>query len=69
MKEKTKKIQEAINLETLEIYKLGRKLGLKKNDMDLILNDVDRTEEKSSFSTGPPEYMGAHYGSISINDF
>ena len=51
------------------LYKLGKKLRLRKHDIDLILNISQQTNEPAVVLNGPPWYPGTHYGSISISDF
>ena len=52
--------------ETIEFYKLGKKLGLNKKDIDQVLNDMPPDFEHASFSIGPPFYGGGRYGTISL---
>lgn len=56
-------------LRNRNLYYIGKKLRLKKKDIDLVLNDTYRAEEQPSFSAGPPWYLGTHYGTVSINEF
>lgn len=52
-----------------KIYELGSKLGLNKNEINIIMNEQNIFSEKSSFSNGPNWYSGGRYGTISINEF
>lgn len=52
-----------------KIYKLGNKLGLSKDELNIIMNEQNIFSEKSSFSNGPNWYPGGRYGTISINEF
>jgi len=50
-----------------EFYHTASRLGLTNQEIEgIILNNVP---EPVSFSIGPPYYPGAHYGTVSINDF
>ncbi len=51
-----------------KLYYIGKKLRLKKKDIDLVINDTNNIEEQSS-SAGPPWYPGTHYGTVSIDEF
>ena len=51
------------------IVELGRQLGLSIDQINSIMNDTSHNSESVSLSLGPPLYPGAHYGTISINDF
>lgn len=51
-----------------KIYGLADKLGLQKNEVDLIINK-NFENEPTYLSAGPSWYSGAHYGSICIYDF
>jgi len=49
-----------------EIYKIGRNLGLDKNDIDIVLNTPHKI---SSYKPTPDIYKnGTDYGTISIKD-
>ncbi len=52
----------------LKIYEFADKLGIQKNEVDLII-DKNFENEKIFLSIGPPWYPGGHYGTISIKDF
>lgn len=41
-----------------KIYELGSKLGLNKNEINIIMNEQNIFSEKSSFSNGPNWYSG-----------
>jgi hypothetical protein len=57
-------------MQTKIFYTLGKKLGLTKNDIDYVLQDVLFTDEQPSFSLGPPFYSGGgRYGTFSIQVF
>jgi hypothetical protein len=52
------------------LYMLGIELGLTKNDIDQIIQDIPRTNDCPSLSLGPPFYPGGgRYGTVSIKDF
>ena len=51
------------------IYNIGQNVGLSKEEIYDILNDITNRKEQSSFSIGPPCYGGAYYGTPSIKDF
>ena len=55
------------NIETLEIYELGNKLGLSKIEIDSVL--LNSNAEQAFYSIGPSWYPGLRYGALSINDF
>ena len=55
------------NTITPEIYKLGKKLGLNKMDINIVL--VNTNNKQTSLSLGPPWYPGNRYGVISIKKF
>ena len=57
------------NIAISEVYKLGNKLGLNKNDVDFALENPHAEIEKTYSSTGPTWYPGGRYGSISITEF
>jgi len=51
-------------------YALGKKLGLTKNDIDHIMQDMLFSDECPSLSLGPPFYHGgSRYGTFSIRFF
>ena len=51
------------------LYKLGEKLGLNKNDIDGALK-YGTVSDKHAFLSEPDSYKdGTWYGTISINDF
>jgi hypothetical protein len=51
-------------------YTLGKKLGLTKDDVDQILQDVLCVDEPLSLSSGPPFYHGGgRYGTFSSHLF
>ena len=53
-----------------DLYKLGRKLGLNKNDIELVFNYKSVSDEQTYLSCGPGGYSGGFlYGTISIYDF
>ena len=52
-----------------KIYKLGNKLGLNKNEINIMVDKQDFIQEQTSFSFGPSWYPGNRYGTISIHDF
>ena len=56
-------------LRNRNLYYIGKKLGMKKKDIDLVINDTNNIEEQSSSSAGPPWYPGTHYGTVSIDEF
>ena len=52
------------------LYELGEKLGLNRNDIDQILRDEVRGRNQASLSLGVYEYdKGILYGSVSFYDF
>ena len=51
------------------IYKVGVKLGLKNDEINLFLREINKKNEQSLNLIGPFIYPGTHYGSISIKDF
>ena len=52
------------------LYKLGEKLGLTKNDIDDALKSRTAGDKQASLSFGPGPYnWGSLYGTVSINDF
>ena len=52
------------------LYKLGEKLGLNKNDIDGALKYGTISDKQASLSFGPGWYnWGTFYGTVSINDF
>ena len=51
------------------IFKLGEKLGLKNDEINLLLEENNKKNEQSLTSMGPFDYPGTHYGTISIKDF
>ena len=57
------------NISISQVYKLGNKLGLNKNDVDFVLENPHADIEKAYSSIGPPIYPGTRYGSISITEF
>jgi hypothetical protein len=53
-----------------ELYKIGEKLELNKNEIECILKYELKSEEQVDLSNGGPGgYHGALYGVICINDF
>ncbi len=61
-----------MNMNKIEnLYKIGKNIGLKKTDLDHILNSEKNYSENIHLSTssGPTPYCGAWYGTISIYDF
>lgn len=50
-----------------KIIQLGITVGLKKSDINLILNTS--VTDQTSFSLGPPWYPGSRYGAVSIKEF
>ncbi len=57
------------NIETSELIALGKKLALNEENIDAMLKDIPTRNEQTSFTLGPPDYLGGYYGTISINDF
>ena len=55
------------NIETLDIYELGNKLGLSNIEIKSIL--LNPNAKQASYSIGPGWYPGLRYGAISIKDF
>ena len=54
----------------VNLYLLGERLGLNKNDIDNTLKDETSSVKQASFSFGPGDYnWGTLYGTVSINDF
>ena len=51
------------------LYKLGKKLGLTKNDIDDALKHRTVSDEHVSLSEPDSYKDGTWYGTISINDF
>jgi hypothetical protein len=51
------------------LYKLGRKVGLNKNDIDKLLKHRFITNEHASLSYPDSYKDGTWYGTISIKDF
>ena len=52
------------------LYKLGEKLGLNKNDIDYALKYRKASDEYAPVSFGPGGYPGGSlYGTISIENF
>jgi hypothetical protein len=48
------------------IYLLGKKLGLKYNEIDEIITNTKF--EQVNISSGPNWYPGTHYGTLSIKE-
>jgi len=61
------------NLKTIEIYNLGRKLELKKGEIDDIIDNPEKSYKTDiEYKTTNPFDLyktGGHYGTISIKDF
>lgn len=52
------------------LYKIGKDLGLNKNDIDNTLKCRFINDETTSLSVGPGDYdWGTLYGTVSIYDF
>jgi len=51
------------------IYKMAKKLGLTKREIDALLCNNVVTKEKTVLTMGPYPYSSTHYGTISIKDF
>ena len=61
-----------MNMNKIEnLYKIGKNIGLKKTDLDHILNSEKNYSENIHLSTslGPKPYGGGLYGTISSWDF
>lgn len=56
-------------LKEKNIYKLGKELGLKNDEINQILEKTNKITEQPIISMGPFKYPGTHYGTISIKDF
>lgn len=52
-----------------EAYRIGKKVGLNKIEIDEILKNITNRKEQPSFSVGSPCYGGQMYGIVSIKDF
>lgn len=58
------------NKTDLNIYKLGKMLGLENKDIVTILGDIPSNDEQSGILLGPnPYWTGGFYGSVSIKHF
>ena len=51
------------------IYNIGQNVGLSKEEIYDILNDITKRKEQPSFSIGPSCYPGSWYATVSIKDF
>lgn len=52
------------------LYIMGKRVGLKKADINYILNNKNTCSENIHLSAGPHIYRGGTwYGTISIRDF
>ncbi|GAG84781.1 unnamed protein product [marine sediment metagenome] len=58
-----------IMIENEKFYKSAKMLGLNKKEIDDILNDTSAIAEQTSFSSGPFQYPGGRYGTVSIEVF
>lgn len=52
-----------------KLYKNGKKVGLTKREINIMLDNNSVTKEKTVLTMGPYPYTGTHYGTISIKDF
>ena len=58
-----------IMVENEKFYKSAKALGLNKKEIYAILNDTSAIVEQTSFSSGPFQYPGGRYGTVSIKVF
>ncbi len=60
-----------MNMNKIEnLYYIAKNIGLKKTDLDNVLNNEKNYSENIHLSAGPPAYHGGTwYGTISIRDF
>jgi len=49
-------------LRNRNLYYIGKKLGMKKKDIDLVINDTNNIEEQSSSAGPPPGIQGLTTG-------
>jgi len=56
-------------IENKKFYISAKMLGLDKKEIDAILNDTSAITEQTSFSSGPFQYPGGRYGTVSIEVF
>lgn len=53
-----------------DIYRLGNRVGLNKDDIDVVLNYELVSDEQAYLSCGPGWYFpGTLYGTVSTYDF
>ena len=60
---------EPLQMNKLVIYNLGNELGLNNDEIRKILNNSNETKQQAVLTSGPYQYPGTHYGTISIKDF
>ena len=51
------------------LNKQMKRLGLSKQEIDLIMQNETKSNEQQFTSMGPDEYCGGYYGTISLKDF
>ena len=53
---------------TKKLYEYGQMMGLNKNEISNMIDNIVPNSEPLSYEAGPPPYLSSFYGTTSILD-
>ena len=62
-------MQQKSNIKWRKLIEITRMLGINSKDVETIMTDRKPSNEQVCLTDGPPNYLSALYGVVSIKDF